>query len=79
MDVLDECQLTSMSFDPSNQVGAGGFGYVVKGHFHGVDVAVKTIAPLEITVSEVLQMKSLFLFHVLNCCLCLGTICKILQ
>ena len=53
MDVLDECQLASESFDPSKQVGSGGFGYVLKCQFDGEDMAVKILAPKEITLSKV--------------------------
>ena len=63
MNVLDEYQLADISFDTNSQVNAGG-GYAVKGHFGRVEVAVRTLTPLEIMMSEVLQMKPLLFFFI---------------
>ena len=54
--MLDECQLNSVhgvSFKTSDEVGSGGFGFVLKRQFDGEDIAVKTLAPKEITTSKV--------------------------
>ena len=60
MNDLDESKLTGISFDTSNRTSDGRTGYVVKGHYDGVDVAVNILAPLDITSSRVLKMKPFF-------------------